>query len=172
LLVSDCYSGGIFQVTNMSTNDNKDNIVHNTGTGGPPGNWTKGLGKDYTGGEVFKLSTRTYFIRTGASGRPALWRKVGSNAADELVEGVDNMQILYGQDTNGDQVVDLYEPADDVADWSDVVAVRITLLVASDENNVAVEPQTVVYNSASSTAADRRIREVFTTTVGVRNKLP
>jgi len=173
LLVSDCYAGGIFQVTNLSTSSAQDNVVHNTGTGDDPGNWTKGLGKDFTGGEVYKLSTRTYYIGTSAiTNRPSLWRKVGAGASDELVEGVEDMQILYGQDTNGDQIVDLYEPADDVADWTEVVAVRIALLVAGQEDNVTVENQTVTFNNASSTATDRRIRQAFTTTVAVRNKLP
>ena len=43
--------------------------------------------------------TSTYYVGTGVSGRPALFRKDGAAVAQELVEGVEDMQVLYGIDT-------------------------------------------------------------------------
>ena len=54
-----------------------------------------------------KLVSRAYFIGTGTGGEPSLMRKELTNAAAsppivarELVEGVEDMRILYGLDTD------------------------------------------------------------------------
>jgi type IV pilus assembly protein PilW len=139
-------------------------------------------GTSYTfnaGARIFRLSGATYYIRTNAAGEPALYREKlsqsGGNSAtvpEELVPGVENMQILYGEDTNGDKAVDQYVTADDVADWSGVRSVRISLLmVTRQDERVVTEAQTYVYNGATVTASDRLLRRVFTTTIAIRNRL-
>ena len=45
-----------------------------------------------------------------------------------LVEGIDYMQIEYGLDTNGDGIVDTYVGAPGLADWPNVVAVKMHIL--------------------------------------------
>ena len=91
------------------------------------------------------------------------------------------MQIVYGVDTNGDSTADRYLTATQVGllgppplGWRQVVSARINLLLASQEPNVLPVPQTYTFNGATVTAAatDRRMFQVFTTTVGVRNRLP
>jgi len=55
----------------------------------------------------------------------------------ELVEGVQNFQILYGEDTlpvvtpttPADTSVDVYRTANNVVNWDNVVSVRVTLTV-------------------------------------------
>lgn len=62
----------------------------------------------YTGAQnarrVFPLMGATYYIATNASGEPALYRltldSTGGTTAEELVEGVQDMQITYGVDTS------------------------------------------------------------------------
>ena len=39
------------------------------------------------------------------------------------------------------------------------------------ENQLLEAPQTYTYNGAAVTAADRRLRQVFTGTVGIRGQL-
>lgn len=183
LLVSDCESGAVFQATQVNENAlSFDNIVHNTGnpTDGP-GNWTKALGKSYVGGEVFRITSTTYFVGTGASGLPALFR-LNRGSAQELVEGVRDMQIVYGIDTDGDRIADQYVEA--AAGWApgQVVSARVTLLVVSPENNVVDESVELFYSGATYDFADeeyeiggqpdRHLYQVFTTTVGLRNRLP
>ena len=109
------------------------------------------------------------------SGRPALWQfdnyktAVGDNPA-EIAEGVENMQIQYGIDANSDGVVESYVKADAVADWKKIAAVRISLLVAGNDENTASSKQKYTYDGALIEANDLRLRQVFTTTIGVRNK--
>ncbi len=119
---------------------------------------------------VIELQTVTYSIAAGASGEPALWRNDGG-VAQELVEGVEEMQVLYGIDTDDDQFPNQYVDADNVPDFDDVVSVRIQLLVRSIDDFVTEDPQTYTFNGATVTPADRRIRQVFSTTIALRNRI-
>lgn len=175
VMVTNCKAATVFQVTNL--NVSKDNVVHNVGTG-IPGNLSKDLVENYSasGGEIIKMQSKSYFIRTGASGRPALWQfdnykpvVAGVNPA-EITEGVENMQIQYGIDTNADGIVESYTPATAALDWNQVAAVRISLLVTGNDDNVATSKQKYNYNGALVEAPDQRLRQVFTTTVSVRNR--
>jgi len=122
---------------------------------------------------IIELQTVTYSIGAGASGEPALFRQEFDAAAQELVEGVQSMQIRYGIDTDAvkDQFPNQYVPADEVPDFVDVVSVRIMLLMRSIDDLVTETPQNYTYNGATVTPADRRLRQVFTTTIALRNRI-
>ncbi|MCO6428104.1 PilW family protein [Nitrosomonas communis] len=171
VLVTDCQAAAIFQITNFNTSSGQDNIVHNTGGTNTPGNATKELGKEFTGGELIKIATRSYFIRM-IDDWPALYHKIGTNDAEELVRGVENLQIEYGEDLDGNWTADIYRTADAVADWGKVVSVRISLLMQSIENNIASQPQSYTFNGTTTTPTDRRLRQAFTTVVALRNRMP
>lgn len=176
VMVTDCTHATVFQITNMNVNGAGHNVVHNSGAG-TPGNSTNDLGHNFVNGEITKMQSKTYFIRIGANGSPALWefdnyKPADANNPAEIVGGVENMQLQYGVDTNADRAVDSYFTADLVADWNQVVSVRINLLMASPDNNIVTSPQTYNYNAIAVNAPDRRMYQVFTTTIGVRNRLP
>jgi type IV pilus assembly protein PilW len=122
---------------------------------------------------VIELQTVTYTIGTGANGRPALFRQEFKAAPQELIEGVQSMQVLYGVDDDNDQFPNQYFTADNVPgpDFRDVVSVRIMLLLSSFDDFVTEDPQIYTYNGVTSTAADRRLRQVFTTTIALRNRI-
>ena len=176
LIVTNCEAAAIFQVTAATPGPNVA-LVHNTGavpSCGGPGNVVQALGRDYTGGEVMRIATQTYYVRTGASGIPALWRRSSSANPQELLEGVQNMQILYGIGNN-DQVIQ-YLTADAV-DWDNdrILSVRINLLLVSTENNIVRTQMTVVFPADTGnlfTASDRRLYQAFSTTIAIRNRLP
>ena len=93
----------------------------------------------------------------------------------ELVEGVEDMQISYGEDTDGDRTADAYRDADSVFDWSAVVSARIHLLLRTNDNNLSDAPLDYVFNGATVAGAslptsDRYLRREFTATVAVRNR--
>ncbi len=113
----------------------------------------------------------------------------------ELVEGIENMQVLYGVDTSQPQdfVVDQYFTynnvpdviGDLVTDWGRVISVRIALLASSvDEKanapssrsfnllgNNLIFDGTGVDANGNAIAADQKIRRVYTTTVLIRNNI-
>lgn len=174
VLVTDCLAAAVFQVTNKNESGVFDNIVHNTGGTRIPGNATKQLGKSYEGGELLRISTKIYYIRNNPAGQPALYRREGASAAQEMVEGVQDMQVLYGVDENGDFAADRYETAAWVeanGRWGSVVAVNVALLLRSVEDGVVNTPQTYFFNGASVAAADRRLYQAFETTFTLRNRV-
>jgi len=120
---------------------------------------------------VVELQTVNYFIAAGASGEPSLFRREFNNAPQELIEGVEDLQVLYGVDTDNDKYPNQYQAADAVVDFHDVVAVRVMLLVRSIDDNVTDTPQTYTFNGATVTANDRRLRQVFSSTVALRNRI-
>lgn len=190
LTVSNCQTASVFQVTGVITGP-PEQLVHAT-TGQTPGNARANLADDYANSGIIAragVSTVTYFIRAGAGGMPALWRRDGAAAAQELVEGVERMEILYGvcigqgASRSVDPAVG-YVTANNVTNWSNVCSVRVNLLLVSVnslENQFAgtsftTAPQSVIFpadtGSATPVPTDRRLRQAFSTTVGIRNRLP
>ncbi|MGH8625150.1 MAG: PilW family protein, partial [Gammaproteobacteria bacterium] len=170
-MVSDCTNTAVFQITNNPTGG----IINHAIGGGTPGNATNDLGKDFTNtADVVRLSTITYYIRSGVLG-PALWRQDGANPAQDLVEGVQDMQIRYGVDTDADRVPNQYLQANAVTDFNNVVSVRVDLLLQSIEDNLTNAPQRYTYDDgtcgAGCTPLDRRFRQVFGATIGLRNRI-
>jgi len=171
VMVSDCLASAIFQITQINSSAGDDNIVHNTALG-TPGNATKILGKNYTGAEIVKLVTTSYYIRNNGSGEPSLYQRVLNDAPQEMVEGVESMQVLYGVDTDGDESANKYIAANTVSDWNNVKSVRVSLLLRTLEDNLTVDgPQQYLFNNATVIPTDRRLRAVFTRTATLRNRV-
>lgn len=176
VMVTDCQASTVFQVThaNYPASGTDANMVHNTGEN-TPGNFQKDLHHTYDeGAEITVMVTQIYYIGTSAdTGLPGLFRRSGGTS-DELVSGVENMQITYGVDTSDDGTIDSYVAAGGVTDWDDVLAVRIGLLVASGDEIPRAEIDNVARDVNGVTVAaanDRRLRYVFVTTVAMRNRL-
>ncbi|MCC5858551.1 MAG: PilW family protein [Ectothiorhodospiraceae bacterium] len=175
VIVGDCNAAAVFQITSNNPNTS-GTLAHNTGTvTAGPGNWTTALGRDFESeGEIMRFSSRAYYIAPGASGRPALWERYNGEAW-ELVEGVERMRLLFGVDDTGNRRVDRYLNAQQVeaADaWGEVVSARVSLLLVSADDNVLDEQQSIVFDGADVDPDDRRLRQVATTTIGLRNRLP
>ncbi len=174
VVVSNCATAAVFQVSAIAGTV----LSHNIGGGCEPKNVTAELGTTtFKGGQVFPINTISYYVRKrnplDPGNQPSLYRRVGANDPQELVEGIENMQILYGVDTNNDNTPDFYEKADSVLlNWPNVVSIRISLLVVSLDDNVAAQPIPYVFNNAPPfTPPDRRIRRVFTSIIALRNRL-
>jgi type IV pilus assembly protein PilW len=177
VLVSDCIAAAIFQISSANPNTS-GSLAHNTGTG-TPGNATTSLGKEFTDGEVVRVASFLYFVGTNPAGRPALYRREVSRdgaAAEELVEGIENLQITYGVDTDNDRAANSYARADQVeaaGQWDRVVSIRIEMLVQSPEDNIATEAMSYVIGGATTpyVSTDRRLRQVYSTTITLRNRV-
>lgn len=90
-----------------------------------------------------------------------------------LVEGIENMQILYGADTNNDNSPDYYVAAGTTGlNMAQVVSIRISLLAATLEDNLASQAVDYSFNGTTTTPSDRKIRRVFNATIAARNRLP
>lgn len=110
------------------------------------------------------LVTNTYAISDnnelicGAVGDPTV-----------IAEGVEDMQILYGIDSDADNVANRYLLENNVADWSDVVSIRVSLLV----NSVAAVYSKSIHGCKSCSTfnppASNLLHGEFHTTIRFRN---
>lgn len=132
--------------------------------------------------EVLPVQTVVYYVRQssaaaagiGPADATSLWRRVSLSTPEELVEGVQQMQLQFGVDTTGDSVVDNYVTADSVTNWDNVYAVSVALLQRSLEEYGSDTDQKAnqLLDVLVPAAGDRRLREVFTTTASIRNRVP
>jgi len=162
VLVSDCSTAEIFYVSGA----NVGGLAHAAAVN-ISAKLTKAYGTDAT---VMSFQLMTFFVKPNASGIPALWRQDLSGAQVELVDGVEDLQVRYGEDTDGDGVANRYSTATAVVNWSQVVTVRMSLLLVSDDDNLTSAAQPYTLDGVTVTPTDRRFRRVFTSTVAVRGR--
>ncbi len=188
LLLSDCERADWVQACNVQEIGGGASINSVLSAGCVPGNdVSKSLGTQ-AGGELVKLQGTMFYIgKRGnvATNPPALFRRrlnqtAGSGAPEELVEGIESLQILYGLNADNDnkKTVDAYVTANQVTDWGRVISVRISVLVQSLENNMLPAPQAYTFNGVTydggagngALPGDTRLRRVFTSTITLRNR--
>ena len=122
------------------------------------------------GGNSFAINH--YFINN----QRLMCRGNGNAAAQPLVESVENMQILYGENTDSEpRSANIYVAADQITDVNNIVSVRIGLRFHSREhvrqvvdNNLYALLDASPFNP-SLVNADRRMRREITTTISLRN---
>jgi type IV pilus assembly protein PilW len=174
--ISDCNARAIFQVTSNAAGvighvkggeDSEYNL---------PGNATDDLGYAFTDtAELVALESAVYFIaptpdpESATSANTSLFRLAsGRGDPEELASGVENMQLLFGE-LDGGEII--YRRADEIDNWQNVQTVRIALLVRSTaQYGTEVDRGTYeLLDTNVQAPGDRYLRQVFTTTVGIRN---
>jgi type IV pilus assembly protein PilW len=187
VIIADCRVADLFRVTSVTGGLT---LVHATSD-----NSSASLTKPYVhnginAAQATRFNSWIYFVRD--SGRNAadgsdifsLFRLDTSRTgqtAQELVEGVEQLQVLYGERIGTQNI--RYRAAPNVANWGQVVAVKLALLVASRDPVLDVADATAGYALLDQTAAktgtsgatityanDRRLRRVFSATVNIRNR--
>lgn len=128
-----------------NTSDAADAIAK---TGGS--NWSY----DYTGEfEVLIFQSLAYYVAEDEEGVATLYRSrfhpdLTGESAEALVPGVASLNLEYGIST--DRVVDEYVSASAVTSWGEVAAIRLTLGIEASSG----------------------LTQEFSTTIGLRNRLP
>jgi type IV pilus assembly protein PilW len=138
----------------------------------------------YVGKDADREQTSLYRVRFGAAPNGAFT----ASAPEALVEGVANMQLLYGQDrgltrTAPTGFIDRQGTADDVEKsltdtaqaWRRVGAVQLGLVMSSPDPAAATQAK----DGAALTAlgvtfaapSDGRMRSTYQTTIAIRNRL-
>lgn len=114
------------------------------------------------------IATDRYFL----NGTNLMCLGNGSATAGILAEGIDNMQILYGEDSDKDGITDLYVNADNLTTTNDITSVRIAIL-ASTVDEIGTKDNstyTMLDVPPIGPVTDGRIRKVFSRTILLRNK--
>lgn len=196
IMVSDCNNGDIFEISNIQQgggNGVSVNVVANSGNGAPgndfSGNAPAGCNSGSNclsalypaGAQVLIPYNETYFIGTGASGNRALFSinsRINPGVPIELVDGVEDMAVRYGTGTAENGVTAWQDDADLIADWSTVIAVEVSLLVRSGQDNVLDQAITACFPSWTDCAGgnnyiapDNGLYRVYSFTTALRNRI-
>jgi type IV pilus assembly protein PilW len=207
--IANCINASVFEATSVGAGG----VITATGGGNLSnfGTAAGGAGDLYAATElsIYQAESMAYYVAL-PPGRtvPSLYRiHYTSNptapVAEEIVEGIDNMQLLYGRDNNAsalpDGAIDEYDtaatinalnPADPSAYWRRVGTVRIALLARSmtlgnTAANAVNSPNgcttaancysmlglPVIPPPTAAGALDSNYREVYVTTIAMRNRL-
>lgn len=199
-MVADCRMARIFRITAADSSGLIEHAAGSGDGSNACGNWNEPPGSKApqslclqypfptaaapAGGvpaEVSGVATTVFFVsrrepdkaKSDPNPGPSLYRRVSTGAMykEELVEGVESMQILYGVDSGNGYVQ--FVPAAAIANRS-VVSVRIGLLLRTLDE-IGGTPDTSIYEvngTLVNPVDDRRLRRVVTTTIEVRNELP
>lgn len=144
------------------------------GAGAPNGSVVDCLGNAV---DANAMAFNRFFIANNAAGRPGLICDTTNDSTDngtEIVSEIEHMRFLYGVDTSGDGIADFYVPASAVANWDQVVSLRIGL-VAATPNTINPTLDTQTYNVLGNTfnpVDDRRSRRLYTMIITLRNRTP
>lgn len=175
VLVADCRGATSFVATSFTVESaataTDPGIANITFTGpGAGGTLTRGF---QPGATIVPIDAIVYYVGANGTGDgTSLWRKRGTDDAEELVEGIEGMQLLYGVDINADRIPNSYVPADEVGNWNNVVSVQVAFLIRSEQEygNDADDRVFRLLDRDVGPFDDRRYRSVFTTTVALRNR--
>lgn len=182
-LIADCESVDLFRVSNDPGADGAIEIAHDT-SANTSGNLRKAYG---TQAKVMRFIANTYFV--GETGRrddnghaiTALYRRSTKGDVVELMEGIENLQILYGARSGNGRL--RYLPADAASlKWERVESVKISFLIAgsdevlkdSDKNIYQLAGQEIKPARSAGVEAtyttNKKLRKAFSSTIYMRNK--
>ena len=189
LLITDCSNADLFQNTK---NDTESKLSSSGGSCSSPGpgndsvDWSTSYNESM---QTFRVEQVAYYIGVNDAGEPGLYRwnmtrGTASARAEEIIEGAENLQVLYGYSRAapfGDgQHVNEWLSADEIPNngtgevgWPQVIALRLGLSVRSsaraDLDNTDI---TLELAGADITApGDGRIRQPFSTAIALRNRV-
>ena len=195
LLLSDCERGAIFAVTNVpgsvAGGDTEFTFAHASGAvaGVANRNFRDNLTSDNTtfrsDAAVYPVMTHVFYVSSNVDASTAsgfrengsgnvilsLWRRSGNQPAAELVEGIEDLQLLYGVDTDQDGVPNRYRTIQNIADPNEIVTVRICVTSTSVDSVRSGAYQFQPCVGAVQTMTDGLLRRNFTKTIQLRNRI-
>ena len=171
VVIADCEMASVFKVDTLTTVAGQTTLNVATGTdvfdNAAPFSISS-TGPYSSEAIVAPIDTTYFFVApgTGTNNRGdtplALWRKLGDGPPVEMIEGVEDLQLLFGIDTTGDGAANRYMTPDLVGfndtTASETVSVRVSLTV----NSV----------NAVVNDGDGLIRRTFSQTFLFRNMTP
>ncbi|UXK07686.1 PilW family protein [Shewanella putrefaciens] len=135
-----------------------------------------------TNGRIWEYQHHVYFISNDTAKTPVLRRKTltnsGMNNDEQLVEGIENLRILYGFDNDGDDTPDSFLSAENVSNlmWENqtfqrLVALKLFVLVRSVQVDASYTNKTQYQLGDKTIEApkDSYRRKVMSTTVVLEN---
>jgi type IV pilus assembly protein PilW len=143
---------------------------------------------------LYRAESVVYYVATGGGGRPSLWRARFNTAVnggspvstpEEIVAGIQNMQLIYGQDQSADvaaltgNIVN-FNPASTLGAalanenaWRRVGQIKVAVLAESPDPALAATPVSALsaLGVTYTLPADSRYRSVYESSIALRNRL-
>ncbi|MFK3649359.1 PilW family protein [Lysobacter enzymogenes] len=197
LAIADCMTAGVFDASKIEDSGSDTRITVAAG----------GLNKSvldlsaFSIGQamLFRAEVQAYYVGINSAGRPTLYRArfgaapgaaaVGliGDAPEPVAEGIENMQLIFGQDNQTDSAVapsgfistqavaSTVQSGADTTPWRRVGLVQVAMLSRSTDGagtsqDIAPEPPRLL-GVAATVPADQRYRAVYESTVALRNRL-
>lgn len=106
---------------------------------------------------------------------PALFRKTlnshGVPEAEELVSGIEDLQLQYGLDSDHNGAVDLYTDASAISQWQQVIAIKLWILARAECPEADYKnSHTYILGNKTFAPRDNYRRQLHSTTVALRNR--
>jgi type IV pilus assembly protein PilW len=179
LLATDCNLNSYFVMTGGTSTT----IVHDAS-----GNCSAALGAACAGGAVviaapytlpagaliLPMTADAWFVApSGTAGKGnSLWNASAGGQFTESVNGVESIALQYGLDSDGDGSINGYVNAGAVNNWSQALAVKVRLLMATapDSGANAVSSNAYAFNDRQITPADKRFYREYITVFALRNR--
>ena len=141
---------------------------------------------------LYRAESLVYYVARGASGGRSLWRARADNSGsypaagrEELVEGIESLQFIYGLDrvtavdtTAPSGYIDDYKSASGMTNtaeqWRRVGTVQVGMLASSPNPAASAQALTdreVMGVAFTVPAGDTHFRATYETTVALRNRL-
>lgn len=129
------------------------------------------------GGNAWEYRFQVYYIRN--AGTPQLSRKVldGSTGAmtvvtEDIVDGIENLRVLVGQDGNNDGEVDQFVESTDPIDWARAPSMQVYLLTRSPDREIGyTDTRSYDMGAVSLTPGGNFRRIVMQGSVSLRNSI-
>lgn len=167
-IISNCERADVFAVASIGPVKAKNDLSHRYKSGKA---------------NLMKLIDYTYFV--GDTGRKdsrgnsvfALFRKDHSNTEEEIITGVENLQILYGTKDSSGNI--LFQDASNTLDYDDVQLVRVSMIISVESQDSETGNETftikdgklVVGGNEITLNNPGRIHKSFNATFVLRNKV-
>ena len=133
----------------------------------------------------YPYKTELYFLRPCSvkdgtnctDGIPTLVRltlNTDTFQQESLIENIEQMQLIYGSDSDNDGVVDRYDNAAAVTNWGEVKAVEISILARGTDKDSSYT-DSKIYNMVGTnydvpTADENYYRKKFNKLIQIRNR--
>ena len=182
MVAANCEQLAVFQVSHDDTGTTT--LRHAVLGSLSPGNCTTQLGGGCltpasagmaNSGSVMPLESRVFYVGQGAGGTPSLFvaelaPPAGGLNKEELVPGIEDLRIRFGEDQDADGVVNQWRrPNEGGLNMANVTAVRIDMLLRTlNEPDSEVKPYT--FDGTAITPTDGHVRRSFSTTISLRNR--
>ncbi|WP_022940066.1 PilW family protein [Psychromonas hadalis] len=150
VMISNCQGADLFSDTDAASTILGHNIA--PPSAGAVKNVTQAFSQTYTSSaQILVPYVKTYFVGTNIAGSTSLYVSE-DGTAKELARGISDLQIMYGEDTDGDNSADTFSTASGVGDMNKVLSIRFELV------------------SKNSNGASSQVEKHYALTANIRNR--